>query len=476
MVTGTQIQAETQAEAEAAPEPRHEPRADSPQAAPAWRAQTQSAMEHFAIGEERMPMAWVLALAALKGIAATVNAQLGRLDPALARAIDAAADEVLQGRHADQFPLSMWQSGSGTQSHMNVNEVLATLAERRLRFDGLERAVHPNDDVNRGQSSNDMVPSAMHIAIVIALRQRLAPALQGIDATLDAMAARHASLVKLGRTHLQDAVPLTLGQEIGAWRDQLRAADAALHSSLPALHELAIGASAVGTGLNSHPRFAAMVCDELGRRTGLGFRPAANPFAALAGHEPIVVLYGALKTLAVALTKIANDLRLLSCGPRAGFGELRLPANEPGSSIMPGKVNPTQCEAMVMVCCQVIANDLAVTLGAAGGQLQLNVCKPLILHNTLRSIGLLADAIASFERHALRGLEADTERITELLNRSLMLVTALAPHIGYDRAARIAKKAHAEGTRLRDAALAEGVSEADFDRWVDPREMLAPRE
>jgi fumarate hydratase class II len=374
----------------------------------------------------------------------------------------------------------MWQSGSGTQSHMNVNEVLATRAQQRLAAAeggaGGDAAVHvhPNDHVNLGQSSNDMVPSAMHVAVLVLLRERLQPALAALAAAFEAQAALHADVVKLGRTHLQDAVPMTAGQELGAWRSQLLAAGAAVEATLPALHELAVGGTAVGTGLNTHPDFAAAVCRELQRRTGIAWAPAADRFAALSGHEPLVAAHGALKVLAVALTKIANDLRLLGSGPRGGLAEWRLPANEPGSSIMPGKVNPTQCEALAMVCCQVVGNDMALTMGAAGGHLQLNTFKPLIAANLLRSTRLLADAMASFEQHTVRTMAPDAERMTALLAGSLMLVTALTPHIGYDRAAQIAHRAHAGRTTLREAAISLDVDGADFDRWADPRAMLGP--
>jgi fumarate hydratase, class II len=451
-----------------------------------WGAQTQRALAHFAIGTEgdaasggeRMPTELLRALLLLKGAAAAVNGRLRRLPLPLAQAIDAAATELLGGGDeavALHFPLSLWQSGSGTQSHMNVNEVLARLAELRLGEGGQPDArVHPNDHVNLGQSSNDMVPTAMHVAVITALRMRLLPALAGLAATLQAQAAVHEHMVKLGRTHLQDAVPMTVGQEIGAWRSQLRMAGAAIDATLPALHELAIGGTAVGTGLNTHPQFAQSVCGELELRSGVAWQPAPDRFAALAGHEPLVALHGALKTLAVALMKIANDVRLLASGPRAGLAELLLPANEPGSSIMPGKVNPTQCEALVMVCCQVIGNDMAVTLGAAAGHLQLNTCKPLIAANVLRSVRLLGDAMASFDAHTARGMAFDAARVQALLSGSLMLVTALAPHIGYDQAARIAHRAHAEHTTLREAAISLGVQGLDFDRWADPRAMLGP--
>ena len=435
-----------------------------------WGPQTALALRHFAIGGQAMPLELVHAIVRIKAAAAAANVRLGRLDAELGEAIAAAAGEVLGGAHDAQFPLSPWQSGSGTQSHMNVNEVLAQLASRRLGG----RPVHPNDDVNRGQSSNDVVPSAIHVALQLLLRDRLMPALHTLEGALEVQAERHRGLVKLGRTHLQDAVPTTLGAEIGAWRSQLVHARAAIEHTLPALAELALGGTAVGTGLNTHPRFAREACRELSEATGIVFTPAPDRHAAVAAHEPLVAFHGALKTLAVALAKIAGDVRLLACGPRAGFAELRLPANEPGSSIMPGKVNPTQCEALLMVGLQVMANDHAVTLGAAGGMLQLNTCRPLLAVNALASVRLLADAMASFEAHALRGLAAAPERIAELLGRSLMLVTALVPHIGYDHAARIAGHAHAQGLTLREAALADGIAAADFDRWADPRQMLGP--
>ena len=434
-----------------------------------WGPQTQRALAHFAIGDERMPQELLQALVLLKGVCARVNGHLGRLPPALVQAIEESAAELMAGGHEAHFPLSVWQSGSGTQTHMNVNEVLAHMAERRLP-EGTR--VHPNDHVNLGQSSNDLVPSAMHVAVLQALQRRLTPMLEALTTALDARAAACAEVIKLGRTHLQDAVPMTAGQEVGAWASQLRLAGAALAATQPALHALAVGGTAVGTGLNSHPDFAAAVCRELGQRTGMTFVPAPDRFAALSGHEPLVAVHGALKLLAVALSKMANDLRLLASGPRGGLAEWLLPANEPGSSIMPGKVNPTQCEALAMVCCQVIGNDLAVTLGAAGGHLQLNTFKPLIIANVLRSIRLLADAMQSFEAYTVRGMVPDARRMADWVEGSLMLVTALAPHIGYDRAARIAHRAHHEQLTLRDAAISLGVAEADFDRWADPRTML----
>lgn len=436
-----------------------------------WGAQTARALRQFAIGSQALPYELIHAIVRIKAAAAAVNARLGRIDAPLAAALEAAAQEVLEGAHDAQFPLSPWQSGSGTQSHVNVNEVLARLAELRL---GGGRRVHPDDEVNRGQSSNDVLPSALHVALRLLVRERLLPPLDALDGALATHAALYDDVVKLGRTHLQDAVPLTLGAEIGAWRSQLMAARAALEHTLPGLATLAIGGMAVGTGLHTHPQFAQQVCRELSARTGIEFVPADDRCAAIAGAEPLVAFHGALKTLAVALSKIANDLRLLACGPRAGLGELRLPADQPGSPILPGRVNPTQCEALLMVCLQVMANDLAVTLGAAGGMLQLNTCRPLLAVNTLASVRLLGDACAAFEEHTLRGLVADRERIAELLGRSLMLVIALVPHIGHDRAARIAQRAHAQGSTLREAALAEGIAAADFDRWADPRRMLGP--
>ena len=447
-----------------------------------WGAQTQSALFHFDIGgeHERMPLELMRALLLLKGVGAVVNGRLGRLPLPLAQAIDLSATALLAGVDDGPeslqalFPLSTWQSGSGTQSHMNVNEVLARRAQARLFAAGDAAAVHPNDHVNLGQSSNDLVPSAMHVAVSCVVRDRLLPALEAVLATLAAQAAMHDKLIKLGRTHLQDAVPMTVGQELGAWRSSLLLARATLDAALPPLRQLAIGGTAVGTGLNTHPEFARAVCAELTLRAGQHFEPAHDRFAALAGHEPLLALHGALKGLAVALMRIANDLRLLASGPRGGLAEWRLPANEPGSSIMPGKVNPTQCEAMVMVCCQVIGNDAAVTLGAASGHLQLNTCKPLIAANVLRSLGLLADAMRSFDRHTLQGMSPDASRIDGLLRGSLMLVTALTPHIGYDRAAQIAHRAHAQGGSLRDAAISLGLEPADFDRWADPAAMLGP--
>jgi fumarate hydratase class II len=370
----------------------------------------------------------------------------------------------------------VWQTGSGTQSNMNVNEVIANRASELLGGErGPKRLVHPNDDVNLGQSSNDAFPTAMHLAAARALEQDLLPGLAKLRATLSAKAQAFAGIVKIGRTHLQDATPLTLGQEFSGYVAQLAQARGAIDLARPALCELAIGGTAVGTGLNAHPEFGARVARDLSQATGMAFASAPNKFAALAGHEALVFAHGALKTLAVALHKIANDLRWLASGPRSGLGELRIPENEPGSSIMPGKVNPTQAEALTMIAAQVMGNDVTVGIAGASGQFELNVYKPVLIHNFLQSVRLLADGCASFEEHCARGIEPNEGRIRELLERSLMLVTALAPHIGYDRAAEIAKKAHREGSTLKAAALALGyVSADDYDRWVRPGEMTKP--
>jgi fumarate hydratase class II len=440
-----------------------------------WGAQTQRSLQHFRISTEHMPTALLMALAQIKRAAAQVNARLGLLDPAIAQAIATAASEVLAGDWPDQFPLSVWQTGSGTQTNMNMNEVLANracecLGGRR----GETQRVHPNDHVNLGQSSNDVIPTAMHVAAVAALQQHLLPSLRHLRATLEAKSAAYADVIKIGRTHLQDATPLTLGQEISGWAAQLAQADAAISATLPALHELAIGGTAVGTGLNTHPLFGAQVAVQLTLETGGSpFVCASNRFAALAAHDALVSTHGQLKTLAVALHRIANDVRWLASGPRCGLGELRLPANEPGSSIMPGKVNPTQCEALLMVCAQVMGNDVALSIGGAAGQFELNTAKPLIVHNLLQSLRLLADGMSCFDVHCAQGIEADRPRIASLLAQSLMLVTALSPHIGYDPAAQIAKQAHASGSTLREAALASGrVSAEQFDAWVRPERMV----
>jgi fumarate hydratase class II len=441
-----------------------------------WGAQTERSRRHFRISGERMPLAVIHALAQVKRSAARVNRALGLLEPKIADAVERAADEVLAGRHDEEFPLVVWQTGSGTQSNMNVNEVLANRASELLGGErGPQRLVHPNDHVNLGQSSNDAFPTAMHIAAARAVEHDLLPRLERLEATLAAKAEAFAGIVKIGRTHLQDATPLTLGQEFSGYVEQLAQSEAAIELTLPGLCELAIGGTAVGTGLNTHAEFGARMAKDLSQATGLGFEAAPNKFAALAGHEALVFAHGALKTLAAALHKIANDLRWLASGPRSGLGEISLPENEPGSSIMPGKVNPTQAEALTMLCVQVLANDVAMGIGGASGQFELNVYKPMLIHNFLQSVRLLADGCASFEEHCARGIQANEARINELVERSLMLVTALAPHIGYDRAAEIAKKAHREGSTLRDAALALGyVSAEDFERWVRPEAMTRP--
>jgi fumarate hydratase class II len=442
-----------------------------------WGAQTERSRRNFRIGGERMPIPLIRALGIQKKAAAQANIALGELDPRLGEAIVAAAGEVVDGRWDEHFPLVVWQTGSGTQTNMNANEVIANRAIELLGgVLGSKDPVHPNDHVNRGQSSNDSFPTAMHIAAAGQLVERLKPALRKLERSLAGKARAFDTLIKVGRTHLQDAVPLTLGQEFSGYAAQLGLAIAAIENALPQLFALAQGGTAVGTGLNAHPGFAVRFAEEVAGITGLPFRPAENRFAALAGHEPLVAASGALNTAAAALFKIAGDIRLLGSGPRCGLGELILPANEPGSSIMPGKINPTQCEAMTQVAVQVFGNHAAVTVAGASGHFEPNVFKPVIIYNVLQSIRLLADAADSFVDHCLIGLEADRERLAELVDRSLMLVTALNPHIGYDAAAKIAKKAHADGTSLKAAAIALGlVSAEDFDRWVRPADMLGPK-
>jgi fumarate hydratase class II len=440
-------------------------------AAALWGAQTQRALHHFPAGD-RMPVPLIHAIARVKGAAARVNCDLGLLDARLAEAIATAAGEVVAGQHDDHFPLPVWQTGSGTQTNMNVNEVIANRAGELLGHARGSRTVHPNDHVNRGQSSNDVFPTAMHVALALALAHDLLPSLEGLRATLSRKSQAFESIVKIGRTHLQDATPITLGQEFSGYVAQLDFARHAIESGLAALYSLAIGGTAVGTGLATHPEFGARVAAALAQATGLGFTQADNRFAALAAHDAVVFAHGALKTLAAALAKIANDVRWLASGPRSGLGELSIPENEPGSSIMPGKINPTQSESLLMICAQVFGNDVAVNFGGATGNFELNVNKPLIAANALASIRLLANGMRCFEEHCARGIEPRLDRIAELLNRSLMLVTALAPHIGYDKAAAIAHKAHHEGTTLREAALALGhVRAEDFDRWVRAADM-----
>jgi fumarate hydratase class II len=439
-----------------------------------WGAQTQRSLDHFRISTERMPAELILALARVKRACAVVNRDLGLLDRVKADAIVRAAGEVLAGSHDDEFPLSVWQTGSGTQTNMNLNEVLANRASELLggpRGEG--RLVHPNDEVNLGQSSNDIFPTAMHVAAALAIRQNLLPALRTLREMLAGKSAEFAGIVKIGRTHLQDATPLTLGQEFSGYAAQLEFCESLISTALPPLYQLAVGGTAVGTGLNTHLEFGARVAAELARDCDVPFESAANKFAALAAHDPLVAAHGALRTLAAALTKIANDIRWLASGPRSGLGEIAIPENEPGSSIMPGKVNPTQSEALAMACCQVFGNDVAIGMAGASGNFELNVYKPLIIHAFLQSARLIAEGMASFEAHCVRGIKANRERIAELTERSLMLVTALTPHIGYDRAAEIARLAQRDGTTLKQAALALGyVTEADFDRWVRPGDMV----
>jgi len=441
-----------------------------------WGAQTERSLHHFAIGGDRIPLPVIRALGLVKKASAQVNRDLGLLDARRVELIVAAADEVVAGKLDEHFPLSVWQTGSGTQTNMNVNEVIANRAiELGGGKLGSKAPIHPNDHVNMSQSSNDAFPTAMHVAAALEITERLVPSLRALRDTLAAKAREFADIVKIGRTHLQDAVPLTLGQEFSGYAAQLDAGIARIEATLPGLLALAIGGTAVGTGLNAPAGFGAAVGRRLAALTGLPFTSAANKFAALAAHDDLVMASGALRTLAGALMKIANDLRWLASGPRSGLGELTLPENEPGSSIMPGKVNPTQCEALTMVAVEVIGNDTAVAIAGSQGNFELNVFKPLIIFNVLRSVHLLADACARFREFCVEGVEANRARIAELVDRSLMLVTALAPHIGYDRAAAIAKRAHAEGLTLREAALASGyVTAEQYDRWVRPADMVGP--
>ncbi len=439
-----------------------------------WGAQTQRSLEHFRISTEKMPRELLMALAVVKKACARVNAEIGALAKDKARAIEQAADEVLAGKHDDEFPLAVWQTGSGTQTNMNMNEVLANRASEILggpRGEG--RLVHPNDDVNKSQSSNDVFPTAMSVAATGALIRDVLPAAGALKSTLEKHARDYAGVVKIGRTHLQDATPLTLGQEISGWASQLAHAREHIESELGHLGELALGGTAVGTGLNAPPGFADRVAREIATLSGLPVTSAPNKFESLAAHDGIVQAHGALRGLAAALFKIANDVRWLASGPRAGIGEITIPENEPGSSIMPGKVNPTQCEALTMACVQVMGNDAAIGFAGASGNFELNVYKPLLANAFLQSCRLLADATRSFDEHCARGIAPNRARIEELVEKSLMLVTALAPHIGYDKAASIAKKAHKDGTTLESAALSLGyVTAEQFRAWVDPTKMV----
>ncbi|MCG8990654.1 class II fumarate hydratase [Delftia acidovorans] len=439
-----------------------------------WGAQTQRSLQNFDISGEQQPREIIHALAQVKKASATVNHKLGLLDEKKTQAILAAADEVIAGKHPDEFPLVVWQTGSGTQTNMNVNEVLANRASEILGGErGESRLVHPNDDVNKSQSSNDVFPTAMHVAAVTAIEQKLLPASALLRNTLQAKSEAYADIVKIGRTHLQDATPLTLGQEISGWVAQLAHGEKHVRAALPHLYELALGGTAVGTGLNAPKGYAEGVAAELSQLTGYPFVTAPSKFEALASCDGLVHAHGALKTLAASMMKIANDVRWLASGPRSGLGEISIPENEPGSSIMPGKVNPTQSEAVTMLAAQVFGNDVAINFGGASGNFELNVFRPMVSHNFLQSVRLLADGMKSFNDHCAVGIEPNRERITELVQRSLMLVTALNPHIGYDKAAYIAKKAHKEGSSLREAAVASGhLTGEQFDAWVIPAKMV----
>jgi fumarate hydratase class II len=443
-----------------------------------WGAQTERSLHHFQAGAGRdtLTREMIRALGVLKKACALANADLGLLPKDKLALISAAADEVIAGTLDAHFPLVVWQTGSGTQSNMNANEVISNRAIEMAKGEmGSKKPIHPNDDCNKSQSSNDTFPTAMHIAAVEVLVHELVPAVKGLRDVLKAKARSFDKIVKIGRTHLMDAVPLTLGQEIGGWAAMLDADLNRLDLVLPGLYELAIGGTAVGTGLNTHPDFDKKAAGHIAKITGLPFKPAPNKFEALAGHDALVFAHGALKTLAASMNKIANDVRWLASGPRAGLGELRIPENEPGSSIMPGKVNPTQSEAVTMICAQVMGNDAAINIGGMSGNFELNVFKPLIIHNFLHSAKLLAAGAKGFTEHCAVGIEADEKRIDELMRRSLMLVTALNTHIGYDSAAKIAKNAHHKGLTLKESALGLGlVTDAQFDEWIKPELMTKP--
>jgi fumarate hydratase class II len=440
-----------------------------------WGAQTQRSTENFKIGGDRFPREMIRALGVLKKSAAITNNKLGLLDSKKTEVIVKAADEVIQGGLDAHFPLVVWQTGSGTQTNMNANEVIANRAMRIMGLNLPSKDIHPNDDVNKGQSSNDTFPTAMHIAVADRVHNRLLPMLDKLQKALEKKQTEFKDIVKIGRTHLMDATPLTLGQEFSGYVTQLKHSMTRVKNTLPHLHELAIGGTAVGTGLNTHPQFAVEVAKQISSETKIPFTSAENKFEALAAHDALVEVSGALKTIACSLMKIANDIRLLGSGPRCGFGELHLPENEPGSSIMPGKVNPTQSEAMTMVCAQVIGNDMAVAVGGSNGHFELNVFKPVIVFNVLNSVRLIADACESFTDNCVVGIEANTKQIKNHLDNSLMLVTALNPHIGYDKAAQIAKTAHKNGTTLKEEAIKLGhLTAAQFDQYVRPETMIGP--
>ncbi|ABJ74895.1 class II fumarate hydratase [Leptospira borgpetersenii] len=441
-----------------------------------WGAQTERSLHHFHIGNDRFPREMIRALGILKKSAAIVNAELGLLTEDKKKLIVQAADEVISGKLDEHFPLSVWQTGSGTQTNMNSNEVISNRAiEIAGGVKGSKKPIHPNDDVNKAQSSNDTFPTAMHIAVAEQLNQKLIPALGQLKDTLEKKADEFKNIIKIGRTHLQDATPLTLGQEFSGYVQQLKYNIARVKAVLSAVYRIALGGTAVGTGLNTHPQFAVKAAAQIAKETGLPFVSAENKFEALAAHDSLVEVSGVLKTIAASLMKIANDIRWLSSGPRCGIGEISIPENEPGSSIMPGKVNPTQSEQMTMVSAQVIANDVAVNIGGASGNFELNVFKPLIIHNVLNSIRLLSDSCVSFEEHCARGITPNKEKLDEHLNNSLMLVTALNPHIGYDNAAKIAKNAHKKGSTLKESGIELGLlTNEQFDQWVLPEKMIYP--
>lgn len=442
-----------------------------------WAAQTQRSTENFRIGTEKMPIEIIRAFAILKKSAALANQRLGKLSSEKAKVIIAAADEVIQGTHDEHFPLVVWQTGSGTQSNMNVNEVIANRANQLLKQNGSDLRIHPNDDVNQSQSSNDTFPTAMHIAGLIGIEDTVLPAVAKLKETLHAKSDAFKDIIKLGRTHLQDATPLTLGQEVSGWYRMLDKTEAMISVSKDTLRELAIGGTAVGTGINAHPKFGTMVAEEISKLTGKTFTSATNKFHALTSHDELVYVHGALKALAVDLMKIANDVRWLASGPRCGIGEIMIPANEPGSSIMPGKVNPTQSEALTMVICQVMGNDATIGFAASQGNFELNVFKPVIIYNFLQSARLLADAIHSFNDHCAIGIEPNLTVIQNNLQKSLMLVTALNPHIGYENAASVAKLAHKEGLTLKEAVVkSQLLTEEQFDLIVRPELMIHPKE
>jgi fumarate hydratase, class II len=440
-----------------------------------WGAQTERSRNNFSIGMEKMPLEVIKALAIIKKSAAIVNHQLGKLDKDKKEAITSAADEIITGKLDEHFPLSVWQTGSGTQTNMNVNEVIAFRGNQILHKKKKKCVLHPNDDVNKSQSSNDTFPSAMHMAARIEIENKLLPAIKGMKKVLLEKQHQYQQLIKIGRTHLQDATPLTFGQEISGWVRMLEKTEKMIDDSSQYLKELAIGGTAVGTGITAHPKFGDMVAEEISNETGLSFNSAPNKFHALTSHDELVYVHGALKALAADLMKIANDVRWLASGPRCGIGEIKIPANEPGSSIMPGKVNPTQSEALTMIACQVFGNDTAIGVAASQGNFQLNVFKPVIIYNVLQSIRLLADGMTSFTRNCLAGMEANEERMSDFVQQSLMLVTILSPHIGYEKAAAVAKMAYQENISLREAAIKSGwMTGEEYDEIVDPNKMIKP--